>query len=203
MRYLTSLACASIAVLATPGLAQNSLADVQAHLSAVSSMTAHFTQIDRNGKTLTGELKLKRPGHIRFEYQKDAGILVVANGKTLNFVDYKVNQVSAWPIGHSLLAVLLDPSKDISGIAKIIPAPDPKVTLVEARYSAHPEYGVITLGFAHQASAPGGLMLQGWVTEDSQGNRTIIRLSNQAFNQPISDEAFAWRDPRNVNSSHR
>ena len=194
---------ASLIVITAPALAQNTLADVQAHLNAVTTMSAHFTQIDRNGKTLTGELKLKRPGHIRFEYQKDAGILVVANGKTLNFIDYKVNQVSAWPIGHSPLAVLLDPSRDISGIAKVIPAPDPKVTLVEAKDTNHPEYGVITLGFAHQASAPAGLLLQGWVTEDSQGNRTIIRLSNQTFNQPLSDEAFAWRDPRNVNSSHR
>jgi len=202
VRHLMILIAAPFALTA-PALAQNSLGDVQAHLKAVATMTARFTQTDRNGKTLTGALKLKRPGHIRFEYQKDAGILVVANGKTLNFIDYRVNQVTAWPIGHSPLGVLLDPSRDVAGIAKVIPSADPSVTLVQAQDAKHPEYGVITMGFAHKASAPAGLLLEGWVTEDSQGNRTIIRLTDQAFNTPLSDEAFAWRDPRNVNSAHR
>ncbi len=187
--------------LAAPARAQNTLADVQAHLKTVGTMTAHFTQTDRSGKTLSGDLKLKRPGHIRFEYQKDAGILVVANGKTLSFIDYRVKQVLAWPIGHSPLGVLLDPSRDVAGIAKVIPSPDPNVTLVEAQDPKHPEYGIITMGFAHKAASPAGLLLQGWVTADSQGNRTVVRLSNQSFNVPLSDEAFQWRDPRTVNAA--
>jgi outer membrane lipoprotein-sorting protein len=39
-------------------------------------------------------------------------------------------------------------------------------------------------------------MLQGWVTLDSQGNRTTIRLDNQRFNVPVSDGTFRWNDPR-------
>jgi outer membrane lipoprotein-sorting protein len=192
-----------IAAFASPAHAETTLADVQAHLKAITSMTAHFSQTDRNGKTLSGALQLKRPGKIRFEYQKDAGILIVANGKTLNFIDYRVRQVSAWPIGNSPLGVLLDPNRDLSKIAHLLPGQnDSGLTLVEARDAKHPEFGTITMGFAHDAAAPAGLSLHGWVSMDSQGNRTVIRLTDQRFNAPISDEAFLWRDPRPTTHGH-
>jgi outer membrane lipoprotein-sorting protein len=84
----------------------------------------------------------------------------------------------------------------MSKFAKIMPTSDPRLVIVEARDSRHPEYGVITLAFVRQATAPGGLMLQGWVSLDNQGNRTSIRLSNQQFNVSVSDQAFKWSDPR-------
>jgi alcohol dehydrogenase YqhD (iron-dependent ADH family) len=31
---------------------------------------------------------------------------------------------------------------------------------------------------------------------DSQNNRTTIRLSNQRFGVPVSDNTFRWNDPR-------
>ena len=181
-------------VAAAPAAA--SLADVQAHLNSVSSMTAGFTQTDRSGKTVSGTLSLKRPGKIRFEYQKDVPLLIVGDGKALTFIDYSVRQVQRWPIGNTPLAVLLNPNRDIARIAKILPSTRPRVVLVEARDPRHPEYGVITLAFTREATAPAGLMLEGWTALDSQNNRTTIRLSNQRFNVDISDKTFSWRDPR-------
>lgn len=188
--------------VAAPVAAQSTLADVQAHLRAVSSMTAHFSQTDRNGRVLSGTLAIKRPGHLRFDYPKDAGILLVADGRTLNFIDYKVNQVSRWPIGKSPLGILLDPARDISGIAHVVASPNSRLTLVDARDPKHPEFGTIRLSFQHVASAPGGLQLLGWLAADSQGNTTEIRLSDQRFNTPLSDEMFNWRDPRQNGHAH-
>jgi outer membrane lipoprotein-sorting protein len=45
------------------------------------TMTADFSQTDRNGKTLTGTLTLKRPGKIRFQYQKGVPQLIVATAR--------------------------------------------------------------------------------------------------------------------------
>ena len=174
----------------------DSLSSVSAHLSGVTTMTANFTQTDRGGKVLTGTLSLKRPGKVRFQYQKGVPILIVGDGKALTFIDYQVNQVQRWPIGRTPLGILLDDNPDLSRVAKIIPAADPKIVLLEARDTKHPEYGVITLAFTRNNAAPAGLMLQGWIAIDSQNNRTSIRLSNQQFNAGISDQAFKWRDPR-------
>jgi outer membrane lipoprotein-sorting protein len=172
------------------------LALVQRHLRAVKSVTADFTQTDRAGKVLTGKLTLKKPGKIRFQYQQGVPILIVGDGKNLYFIDYSVDQVQRWPVGNSPLGVLIDPSRDISKFAHVVPGGDPRLVSIEASDPKHPEYGRITLVFARDASAPGGLMLQGWVALDAQNNRTTIKLSNQKFDVPVSDNTFRWNDPR-------
>lgn len=199
MKFALPLSAATALALtaAAPAPAQSGgLAAVSAHLKAVTTMTADFTQTDRAGKTVAGTLSLKRPGKVRFQYQKGVPILIVGDGKALTFIDYSVRQVQRWPIGSTPLGVLLNPDRDLTGIAKLVPAANPRITLVEARDKKHPEYGVITLAFSKNDSAPAGLMLEGWVSIDSQNNRTTVRLSNQRFNGPISDKTFNWSDPR-------
>lgn len=172
------------------------LAQVQAHLRAVTTMTAAFAQTDRVGRTLTGTVTLKQPGKIRFQYQKDVPLLIVGDGKALTMIDYKVAQVSRWPVGNSPLALLLDPSKDISRYAHVVPgAPEGRI-VIEGRDPKHPEFGTITIGFASKSGAPGGLALAGWSVLDAQGNRTTTVLSDQKFGAPVSDQTFLWRDPR-------
>ena len=195
-QYLLPLA--ALVAVASPVAAQTGtdLAAVQRAIAGIDSMTAAFSQTDRNGQVLTGTLTLKKPGKIRFQYQKGVPLLIVGDGKALTFIDYSVKQVQRWPIGSSPLGVLLDPGRDISRYAKIVPSSNPAVLSVEAYDPKHPEYGRITLVFARSAAAPGGLMLQGWSALDTQGNRTTIRLSDQKFNVPVADSAFRWTDPR-------
>ena len=200
-RFLTAAAALAIivpAVAPAPIAAQatGDLARVQQHLRAAETMTARFTQTDRNGRTLTGTLTLKKPGRIRFQYQKDVPILIVGDGKALTFIDYSVRQVQRWPIANSPLGVLIDPDRDIARYAKVVPTGNDRIISVEGHDPKRPEFGRITMVFARDASAPGGLMLQGWVTLDSQNNRTTIRLSDQRFNVPVSDGTFRWNDPR-------
>jgi outer membrane lipoprotein-sorting protein len=194
---LSALAIALAApAIVSAAPAEDNLAMVQAHLQSVSSMTANFNQRDRNGRELNGVMTLKRPGKIRFQYEKGVPQLIVADGSSLYFIDYQVRQVERWPIGNSPLAVLLNPKRDIRAFSKLIPTGDPRVISIEVHDPRHPEYGRITMVFQRNDSAPGGLMLQGWVALDSQNNRTTIRLSNQRFNAAIADGAFRWSDPR-------
>lgn len=196
MTFLRALLAPAALVAAAPVIAQSGdLAAVQRHLRAVETMTAGFTQTDRNGKVLTGTLTLKKPGRIRFQYEKGVPILIVGDGRALWFLDYSVGQKQRWPIANSPLGVLLDPSKDITRFAILLPG-DGRLVSVEARDPKHPEYGRITLVFARQASAPAGLMLQGWVALDSQGNRTTIRLTDQRFGIPVADNSFRFNEPR-------
>jgi outer membrane lipoprotein-sorting protein len=201
-RYLAALLLAPAALISlTPSSAQqqsDKMARVVAHMKAVGTMTASFTQTDRNGQTLTGKLLLKRPGHVRFEYQKDVPLLIVADGKALTMIDYGVKQVQRWPIRNSPLAALLDPGQDLARYGKLVPTSTDDVISVEVRDAKRPEFGVITMVFVKQAGAPGGLTLNGWVALDSKDNRTSIRLGNVKFNGGIADSAFTWKDPRPV-----
>ena len=182
--------------VSAPAQQSNDLSQVVSHMQAVTTMNATFTQTDRNGQSLTGKLLLKRPGHVRFEYQKGVPLLIVADGKALTMVDYEVKQVQRWPIKNSPLTALLDPGKDLSRFGKIVPTSNPNVVSVEVRDPKRPEYGTMTMIFIKQAGAPGGLTLNGWVALDSKNNRTTVRLGNVKFNQPIAQSSFSWRDPR-------
>jgi outer membrane lipoprotein-sorting protein len=192
-----SVPAAMLALPAVPVAAQSSQLDqAVATLRGISTMTANFTQTDRKGQSLSGVLTLKRPGKIRFEYQKSANMLVVSNGKSLYLIDYEVNQVQRWPIGNSPLGALLDPNRDVKKYGKLIPSGSDNVVTVEVKDSKHPEYGVITLIFVRNASAPGGLQLTNWVALDSQNGRTTVRLSNQRYGVAVPDSKFTFKDPR-------
>ena len=180
-----------------PAIAQSGDLDrAVAALRGISTMKANFTQTDRAGQTMAGELTLKRPGKIRFDYGKSAPMLVVSNGKSLYLVDYDVKQVERWPISNSPLGALLDPSRDVKRYGKLVPTGHPDVVSVEVRDTKRPEFGVITLIFARDASAPGGLRLTHWVALDSQNHRTTVRLANQRYGVAVADSAFTFRDPR-------
>ena len=180
------------AVIAQAG---SPLAQVTTHLKSVDTMTAAFSQTDRRGRTLNGTLTMKRPGKVRFQYQKGVPLLIVGDGKALTMIDYEVKQVQRWPIGNSPLSVLLNPNQDLSRVGKVV-RNDAQTLMVQARDPKKPEFGTITIGFAKVASAPAGLMLQGWTMLDSQNNRTTVKLSNQRFNVAVADSAFRWTDPR-------
>ena len=175
---------------------QGQLDQAVAALRGISTMKADFTQTDRKGQTLSGVLTLKRPGKIRFEYGKGADMLVVSNGKSLYMVDYEVKQVQRWPIGSSPLGALLDPSRDVKRFGRLVPAGNDDVVGVEVRDPKRPEFGVITLIFVKNASAPGGMQLASWVALDSQNGRTTVRLSNQRYGVAVADSAFSFQDPR-------
>jgi len=184
------------AVAPAPVVAQTAtgLAQVQAHLRAVDTMTARFTQTDRRGRSLSGTLSLKRPGKIRFDYGRSANMLIVGDGRALTFVDYDVGQRQRWPINDSPLSVLLNPGQDLGRFARVV-RNDDQVLMIEARDSRRREFGTITIAFAKVPSAPAGLMLQGWNTVDAQNNLTSVRLSGQRFNVPVADSLFTYRNP--------
>ena len=189
-----------IAPVAAQSTAQE-LAQTVGALRAIGTMTADFTQTDRNGRTVSGVLTLKRPGKIRFEYQKGVNMLLVSDGKALTFIDYDVKQKQRWPIGNSPLGALLDPTRDVKKFGRVIPTGSPNVYSIEVRDPKRPEYGVITLIFIKDAGSPGGLKLTSWVALDSKNQRTTVRLTNQRYGMAIADYAFSYRDP--TPSGHR
>ena len=198
IKFARALAPIAVVALAVPALAATSgeLRAVETSLAATGSMTANFIQTDGKGRQMAGTLTLKRPGKIRFAYGGGVNMLLVANGKTLNFIDYDVGQKSSWPIGKSPLAVLLSPNPDLGRIARIMPSENNKIVVVRARDARRPEFGTIVLAFQRNSAAPGGFQLEGWTAIDAQNKRTTVRLSNQRFNMAVPDSAFVFAEPK-------
>lgn len=193
MMIVRTLALLAVAapVAAAPAA---TLDEVAAALAATTSMTARFTQTAGDGRVATGRMQLLRPGRIRFDYDASK-LLIVADGRALSMVDYKVGQVSQWPIRSSPLAALLDPAGDLSRVARLVDSP-PGIVRVAARDPKHPEYGTLTMVFVRRTDAPGGLALAGWTALDAQNNRTEIVLSDVRSNVALARSVFTFRDPR-------
>ncbi len=168
-------------------------------LRAISTLRADFVQTDRNGQRVAGVMTLKRPGKIRFQYEKGIPLLIVSDGAALTMIDYEVRQVQRWPIRNSPLGALLDPNKDVARFARPNPTSHPAVVSIDVKDPRHPEYGTITMIMIRKASAPGGYELDSWVALDSQNKRTTIRLANQQYGVAVPDNTFRWNDPRPVN----
>ena len=169
------------------------LARLKAHLSAVQTMTADFSQTDAKGQVANGSLQMKRPGRIRFAYA-GGDLLLVADGQRLTFLDYSVGQKSSWPLVRTPLGPLLSASPDFNGKAEILPSTDERVVVARAKNAG--QYGQLTLAFLRNASAPGGLQLYGWTAIDPQGHRTTVRLSNVRFNVAVPESAFTYAEPK-------
>ena len=198
MSFATNVARALLPaaiVAAAPAAAAESpdLARLKAHLTAVQTMTANFTQTDAKGHTDTGTLQLKRPGRVRFEYS-GGDLLLVADGSKLSFLDYQVRQKSSWPLGRTPLGPLLSSSPDFNGKAQILPSTDSRVVIARAKNAG--QYGQLTLAFLRNPSAPGGLQMYGWTAIDPQGHRTTVKLSDVRYNVAVPEGAFTFADPK-------
>jgi len=195
-RALIPAALAMIVSSAAPAATTGDLRAVEASLGATQSLTANFLQTDGKGRQMAGTLSLKRPGKIRFAYGQGVNALLVADGRTLHYLDYDVAQHSKWAIGNSPLAVLLSPNPDLGRIARLVPSNNSQVVVVRARDARRPEFGTLVLAFIRNSSSPGGLRLEGWTAIDAQNKKTTVRLSSQRYNVAVPDSAFTFSEPK-------
>ena len=156
-------------------------------------MTANFVQTDA-GASAAGTLQLKRPGRIRFQYGS-GDLLLVANGRTLTFIDYQVGQKSSWPLNRTPLGrAAVGLARRQGSAPRSCQAAIRGSSSVRARDPS--QYGSLTLAFLRSASAPGGLQLYGWTAIDAQNQRTTVKLSNVRYNVAVPESAFTYAEPK-------
>lgn len=198
-RLLLFLALLAIPALAARPVQAASLSEIERALRSTQTMVASFRQTAADGSVATGTMTLKRPGRVRFDYGAKSPILVVADGYRLSFIDYKVRQVSQWPLSETPLRVLLDPAADLAQVARVLPedqSPVPGAVAVEALDRKRPDLGRILFLLKPDGAAPGGQALIGWRVIDAQNNLTVVELSDVRWNVSVADSAFRFSDPR-------
>lgn len=155
---------------------------VSTYLNGLRTVQGRFTQVNNDGKTVQGQFYLKKPGRIRFEYDKPNPNLVVADGTTLAVQNGSLKTTDRYPITNSPLRLLLSDNMDLSL--------DPRVSaikheegaiLVTARESSGPSTGSITLTLADSG---GTLELRQWDVVDAQAAHTTIVLTEV---RPVAD----------------
>lgn len=161
--------------LAAPAFAEKiPLSAISAYLNGLQTAQADFTQVNADGSISTGQLYIKRPGRVRFEYASDK-TLVMASGGQVAIFDPKSNQpAEQYPLARTPLNLILAEKVDL-GRAKMVVGheSDGKTTTVVAQDPDHPEYGTIRMVYS---ASP--VELRQWVITDDTGAKTTVILGN-------------------------
>lgn len=174
---------------------------VQTYMDTVQSLEAEFVQYAPDGGVAKGKLSLARPGRVRFDYEDDIPFLVVADGKTLNFIDYEIGQVTRWPVSDTPLRALLGGSTDLASIGaniEIAPFDNPELVALHAVDVDKPELGHITVYFQQQPYVDQKLRLLRWDVTDAQGQITSVELLDSKINVELGEKLWEFDDPRGL-----
>lgn len=175
-------------LVAGPAAAEKlSLNEISTYLNGFSTATGAFTQINDDGTISTGQLYIKRPGRVRFEYDPPEQILVVADGDTVGVIDGKSNTgPEGYPLHRTPLKIILARNVNLAQERMVIGhASDGASTTVKAQDPDNPEYGSIELVFT---GAP--VELRQWVINDDAGGRTTVILGDLQKNVQLADTTF-------------
>lgn len=180
--------CLLLALLASPAAAEKlSLATLSNYLNSFRTAEGRFTQINEDGTISTGQLFLKRPGRVRFEYDPPAEVLVIADGTRVGIVDGKSNtRPEAYPLHRTPLKIILARKVDLTRARMVTGhSSDGKTTIVRAEDPNNPDYGSIELVFT---GAP--VALREWVINSADGTRTKVVLGDLTKDIRLANDQF-------------
>ncbi|MEL6806709.1 MAG: outer membrane lipoprotein carrier protein LolA [Pseudomonadota bacterium] len=189
---MTRIAAVALALLA----GQAALADklplnaISGYLNDLKTAEGSFTQINDDGSISTGQIYIKRPGRMRFEYNAPDTALVVASANAVYIVDSKSNQPpETYPLRRTPLSLILARNVDLNAANMVVGHDfDGTATVVTAQDPENPEYGSIQMKFTGNP-----VQLRQWVVNDSGGGQTTVvlgelntggTLSNRLFDEP-------------------
>lgn len=183
MRFAQSIvAVIAVMVFGTPVLADKlSLDEISAYLNKLETAKAEFTQINADGTISTGEIYIRRPGRIRFEYNPPDKSLVIASQGQVVIFDSKSNQPpEKFPLVKTPLSIILANNVNLRQAKMVVGhSSDGPTTSITAQDPKHPEYGSIQMVFS---SNP--VELRQWIISDGMGQNTVVILG--AFESGIS-----------------
>ena len=184
------------AVFATPALVtsasaqQLSLGEVSGYLNRLVTAQGGFTQINGDGTLSTGQIFIKRPGRIRFEYNAPDNSLMIAGGGQVAIFDPRSNTPpDRYPLNQTPLSIILEQNVDL-GQRRMVTGhtSDGTSTTVTAQDPDHPEYGNIQLVFTANP-----VELRQWVVTDDTGGQTTVILNDVVPGASIGDSRFNIR----------
>lgn len=169
---------------------QLSLNAVSNYLNKLKTVQGTFTQINDDGSVSTGDIYIKRPGKMRFEYNAPDDGLVIATNNAVYIIDKKSNQKpETYPLRRTPLSLILARNVDLARANMVVGHSfDGTATVVTAQDPENPEYGNIQMKFTANP-----VELRQWVVNDSGGGSTTVILgavesggaiANRLFNVP-------------------
>src|SRR5262245_7114009 len=193
MRILTAvLSAAAVLLFATlPVQAQTGVPELQNYLNSIRTLKSRFIQTNPNGSIVQGTLYVRRPGRMRFEYDRPSQLKIVADGFQVTMWDPVTRDFGQWPIGWTAASFLVKDPLALSGDLKVEKLERVngllEVTMSQAR---KPKDGHVIVRLAENPMA-----LRGWTIIDNRGQRVTVSLSDLQTGVQLADSLFKNDSP--------
>jgi outer membrane lipoprotein-sorting protein len=166
------------------------LARIDSALNNTASFAGRFAQYGSDGSFSQGQIYLKRPGKIRFEYDAPAPLLLVSDGVTLTQLDRELETKDRVPLKSTPLAFFLAENVKLEDDVEVIALQKTVDGIrVSARDGSGEVDGIITMVFDNAS-----LALKEWIVADGFGSETQVILSDLKYNERLSPRLFILRD---------
>ena len=188
-RLLYIATAAMLAFFAAAAHAQQlSLPQISQYLNQLQTAQGGFTQINQDGTLSTGQIFIKRPGRIRFEYSPPNNALVLASGGQLAVFDPRSNVApDRFPLNQTPLGIILRDNVDLTRERMVTnTTTDGTTTTITAQDPDHPQYGNIQLVFTANP-----VELRQWIVTDEFGTQTTVILNDLVSGGSIRDLKFS------------
>ncbi|GFE66275.1 LolA family protein [Litoreibacter roseus] len=165
-----------VLALAAPAIADRiPLSKISNYMNAMTSATGEFTQINSDGTVTTGDIFIRRPGRVRFEYAPPDRSLVIAGGGQVAVFDPKSNvPPEQFPLSRTPLNLILAERVNLNRSNMVVGhGQDGNATTVTVQDPANPEYGNIQLKFTDNP-----VELRQWVITNDTGAQTTVILGD-------------------------
>ena len=187
-RIISIIFAAALALYAGAVSAQPlTLAQISGYLNQLETAQGGFTQINQDGTLSTGQIYIKRPGRIRFEYNPPAESMVIAGGGQVAVFDPRSNTgPDQYPLSRTPLSIILAQDVDLERARMVTNVVSDEVsTTVTAQDPDNPNYGSIQMVFT---TSP--IELRQWIVTDDLGTETTVILNDLVSGGSINDILF-------------
>ena len=165
----------------------NYASEVADYFDKIHTLTTKFIQISSTGKVETGQLSLKKPDKVRFDYDFPLNHLVIASGALLVIIDRKSNsEPQRYLTSQTPLELLLSTDTTFKNSAYMKDSVLKKEKFhVVLRDSKSPNLGQVEFIFS---TTP--IKLIELQTTTSSGERTRVLLEDMVINPTLKDALF-------------
>jgi outer membrane lipoprotein-sorting protein len=165
---------------------------VSRYFNNLENLRGTFVQTSADNKRMRGTFFVKRPGRLRFEYNRPSRQLIVSDGNMLAIQDLEIHTDDRIALDQTPFRLLLRKDVDLLRDASIIEVHETEDLVILALQDKSPDApGQIRLFLTKTPE----LELREWVTTDSHGADTRVEVANLARPQDLDLELFRVISP--------
>ena len=165
-----------------------SLEKLSEYLTNLKFLKATFLQVNSDGSKSSGSILVKRPGRMRFDYDKPDNTLVLVAAGALAIFDPKGdNEPMTYPVRNNPISLLLKSEIDLinSGMVSNYKK-DLKEAVLTIKDPTKPKRGSVELLFLGEQPE-----LKKFTLKNENGTSTSIFLENNEYPNNINDTLFS------------